>query len=33
VRALYCIVRYNLFSRWGAKISDERYGQQRGKTI
>jgi hypothetical protein len=26
VRALYGIVRYNLFSRWGAKISDERYG-------
>ena len=31
VRALYCIVRYNVFPRSAVKISDERYSPERGR--
>jgi glycosyltransferase involved in cell wall biosynthesis len=33
VRALYCIVRYNLFPRSAVKIPNERYSPERGKII
>jgi glycosyltransferase involved in cell wall biosynthesis len=33
VRALYCIVRYNVFSRSAVAIPGERYGQEREKIM